>query len=192
MNIDRIYGRGPFKNRENFSKDNPIRLTKSHVLKYLGKSKTTVEKIHLTNQVGVINGLYATTIGSGGILPILCYPNKNNNDTFALELTGKMGKVMKESISFSWTIAKNCTLQKIVDSFYELNKGGLHIHAPEGAVSKDGPSAGSAFTTAFISRITGFPIKNNIAMTGEISIGGDVTAIGGLVYKFNTCYFCSC
>jgi endopeptidase La len=183
MNIDRIYGRGPFKNREHFSNDNPIKLTKSHVLKYLGKTKLTVEKIHLTNQVGVINGLYATTIGSGGILPILCYSNKNNTDKFTLEFTGKMGKVMQESISFAWTIAKNCTLQHIVDKFYELNKGGLHIHAPEGAVSKDGPSAGSAFTVAFISRITGFPIKHNIAMTGEINIGGDVTAIGGLVYK---------
>lgn len=183
LNIDRIYGRGPFKNRENFNAKNPIRVTKNHVLKYLGKPKIQVEKIHTTNQIGVINGLYATTAGSGGIIPILIYPAKNGHTRPTLELTGKQGKVMRESVNFAWTIAKNCTKHEIVESFYKNNKGGIHVHTPDGAVPKDGPSAGSAFTTAFISRLTGFPIKKEVAMTGEISIGGNITAIGGLEHK---------
>jgi endopeptidase La len=183
MNVDRINSRGPFKKRVSFNKDKPIRITKKHILKYLDKPRGNFEKIHVSDQVGVVNGLYATTVGSGGIIPILCYPSKNGHSRFTLEITGKQGKVMKESVNFAWTIAKNCTKPQIVERFYSQNKGGIHIHTPEGAVPKDGPSAGSAFTTAFISRLTGLPIKKDIAMTGEISIGGDITAIGGLEHK---------
>jgi len=183
LNVDRIYGRGPFKNRVVFSSDKPIRINKKHILKYLGKPNITIEKIHLSDQIGVINGLYATTVGSGGILPILIYPAINGHNKPTLELTGKQGKVMRESVNFSWTIAKNCSKPDIVKSYYKNNKGGIHVHTPDGAVPKDGPSAGAAFTTAFISRLTGFPIKREIAMTGEISVGGNVTAIGGLEYK---------
>lgn len=183
LNVDRIYSRGPFKSKTDFSPDKPIRITKKHILKYLGKPNMTVEKIHTTDQIGVINGLYATTVGSGGILPILVYPAKNDHNRPTLELTGKQGKVMRESVNFAWIIAKNCTKHEIVTKYYKHNKGGVHVHTPDGSVSKDGPSAGSAFTTAFISRLTGFVIKKEIAMTGEISIGGNVTAIGGLEHK---------
>jgi endopeptidase La len=185
VNIDRIYKRGSFKNKENFSFNNPIKILKNDVVKYLGKPLIEVEKIHNIDQIGVVNGLYATTNGTGGIVPILCYPLKNGNKEFTLEITGKQGKVMKESVNFAWTIAKNCIKTNIVNNFYRNNHGGIHVHTPEGAVSKDGPSAGAAFATAFISRITGFPIKRDIAMTGEISIGGYITAIGGLEYKLN-------
>lgn len=185
MNVDRIYARGPFKTRETFNKEKPIRITKKQVLKYLGKPHINNEKVHATDQIGVINGLYATTVGSGGILPILVYPAKNGHNKPTLELTGKQGKVMRESVSFAWTIAKNCTKLDIVDKFYKNNRGGIHVHAPDGAVSKDGPSAGAAFTTAFISRLTGYAIKRESAMTGEISIGGNVTAIGGLEHKLS-------
>jgi endopeptidase La len=180
LNVDRIYARGPFKK----SNINQINITLKHVLEYLGKPHINHEKIHTYDQIGVINGLYATTAGQGGILPILIYPAINGSHKKpVLELTGKQGKVMKESVSFAWTVAKNCTKPDIVKKFYHNNCGGLHVHAPDGAVSKDGPSAGAAFTTAFISRLTGLAIKRNIAMTGEISIGGNVTAIGGLEFK---------
>lgn len=185
LNVDRIYGRGPFKNRVNFSSEKPIRINKKHIQKYLGKPNITIEKIHTSDQIGVINGLYATTAGSGGILPILVYPAKNGHSRPTLELTGKQGKVMRESVNFAWTIAKNCSKSEIVENYYKYNKGGIHVHTPDGAVPKDGPSAGSAFTTAFLSRLTGFPIKKEIAMTGEISVGGNVTAIGGLEYKLS-------
>ena len=185
LNVDRIYGRGPFKNRVNFSPDKPIRINKKHVQKYLGKPNITIEKIHTSDQIGVINGMYATTVGSGGVLPILIYPARNGYSKPTLELTGKQGKVMRESVNFAWTIAKNCSKPEVVDNYYKHNKGGIHVHTPDGAVPKDGPSAGSAFTTAFISRLTGFPIKKEIAMTGEINVGGNVSAIGGLEYKLS-------
>lgn len=180
LNVDRIHGKGLFKNAASKAQ---IRITKKHVMKYLGDSSNNYrEKIHNDNQVGVINGLYATSVGSGGITPILIYPTKNNNDKFSLELTGKQGDVMKESINFSWTIAKNCVKQEIIDKFYK-QVNGLHIHTPDGGTAKDGPSAGCAFTIAFISRLTNLPIKKDIAMTGEINIGGNISAIGGLEYK---------
>lgn len=183
LNVDRIHERGPYKNNKSYSATNPIKLTQKQIVNYLGKPNITIEKIHTTNQIGVINGLYATTIGSGGIIPILVYPAKNDSNKTSLELTGKQGKVMRESVNFAWTIAKNCTKHQIVQNFHKTNRGGIHVHTPDGAVPKDGPSAGSAFTTAFISRLTGFPIKRDIAMTGEISVGGNITAIGGLEYK---------
>ena len=185
MNIDRIYSRGPFKKRTAFSAKKAIKLTKQHILKYLGKPKLEVEAIHDIDMVGVINGLYATDRGYGGIIPILIYRALKDNKNFSLELTGKQGKTMKESVSFAWTIAKNCLLDNIVKDFYRSDPGGLHIHTPDGATPKDGPSAGSAFTTAFISRITGYKIKRKVAMTGEINIGGAVSAIGGLEHKLN-------
>ena len=198
INVDRIYNKGPFKNinveikndnnildnkNKNKNKSKIIEINKNYIIKYLGKPKIQCEKIHELNQIGVVNGLYATNYGSGGIVPILCYPTKNSNLKFTIEITGKQGKVMKESVSFAWTIAKNCVNSDIVKKFYNDNKGGIHIHTPDGAVSKDGPSAGVAFTTAFISRLTSYPIKHDIAMTGEISTGGDIIAIGGLEYK---------
>lgn len=183
MNIDRIYSRGPFRNKTTFSKNNPIRINKNNVLKYLGNPTLTIEKIHSTNQVGVVNGLYATSAGSGGILPILCYLAKNRTFKITLGLTGKQGEIMRESVKFAWIIAKNCVKTNIITNFYKNNMGGIHVHTPDGAVPKDGPSAGSAFTTAFISRLTGFPVKHNIAMTGEININGEITKIGGLEYK---------
>ena len=184
MNIDRINNTGVFKNKTNFSKTKPITLNKNNIETYLGKPKNVVEKIQQTPQIGVINGLYATTIGSGGILPILCYPARNNDENFKLELTGKHGDVMKESIAFSWTIAKNCVKPEILNEFYK-NNNGLHVHTPDGATEKDGPSAGGAFVSAFISRLTNYPIKKDIAMTGEISVNALLTAIGGLEYKLN-------
>ena len=116
-------------------------------------------------------------------MPIIIYPSKGCTTNFTLELTGKQGEVMKESILFAWTIAKNSVQQYIIDEYYKHNKSGLHIHTPEGSVPKDGPSAGCAFVIAFISRLTNLPIKNDIAMTGEISISGQIIAIGGLEFK---------
>ena len=92
---------------------------------------------------------------------------------------------MQESIEFSFTIATNFLKPNIVANFIKNNPDGLHIHTPDGATPKDGPSAGSAFTTAFISKILDLPIKNNIAMTGEIETNGAITAIGGLDSKLS-------
>lgn len=179
LNKDLIFKTEPFnKPVDKIIIDNNI------IDKYLQKQEITIKKIHTHPEVGTVNGLYATDLGSGGIIPILVYKRymglKNN---FILELTGKQGDTMRESVKFAFNIATNLLKQEYVDKFFNEHKTGLHIHTPDGATQKDGPSAGSAFTLAFISRILNKEIKNDIAMTGEIDRNGNISAIGGLEYK---------
>jgi endopeptidase La len=180
LNLDRLYKKGIFeKNTDN------IIITKELIDNILEKSNIIIKKILPKPYIGIINGLYATDSGSGGILPILIYRNCNGTNEFKLKLTGSQKSVMQESIEFSFTIATNLLKPEIINKFIKDNPDGLHIHTPDGATPKDGPSAGSAFTTAFISKILNIPIKNNIAMTGEIETNGMITAIGGLDSKLN-------
>lgn len=184
LNLDRIYKKGVFEKVDNFSKDNPINLTSELIAEYLSKPNLNLKTIHKTPDIGIINGLYATTGGSGGIIPILIYSNFiGTKNKFSLKLTGSQGKVMKESVSFAFTTAMNLVKDSFKNKFIKNFPYGLHIHTPDGATPKDGPSAGSAFTTAFISRILGKKIRNDIAMTGEIEMNGRITEIGGLAYK---------
>lgn len=183
LNLDRIYGRGPFKNITNFSPSSPIVIKITDIHKYLLKPTLSIKKIHTAHNIGIVSGLYATTMGSGGIIPILMYRNHMDNSKFTLRLTGSQGKVMKESVMFAFTIAMNCLKNKYRNKFIKNFKTGLHIHTPDGATKKDGPSAGSAFTTAFISRILNKHIKHDVAMTGEIETNGLITEIGGLEHK---------
>ena len=180
--MDRIYSRNLFSNKSHF--DNIV-ITKELIDEILEKPNMLIKKVLSTNEIGIINGLYATDSGVGGILPILIYKKYDGTQNFKLKLTGSQKSVMKESIIFSYTIATNLLRQEIIDEFIKNNKDGLHIHTPDGATPKDGPSAGTAFTTAFISKILNLPIKNNIAMTGEIETNGNITAIGGLDSKLN-------
>lgn len=180
LNLDRLYKKGVFEKDEN-----EIIITKELIDNILEKSNIIIKKILPKSYVGIINGLYATDSGVGGILPILIYRNCNGTNKFKLKLTGSQKSVMQESIEFSFTIATNLLKPEIINKFIKDNPDGLHIHTPDGATPKDGPSAGSAFTTAFISKIINIPIKNNIAMTGEIETNGMITAIGGLDSKLN-------
>jgi len=166
----------------------PIELTKDDIKHHYLKERTEVRHatIHETPQIGVINGLWANALGKGGIIPIECYqfPAQNFMD---LRLTGLQGDVMKESMNVAKTLAWKLTTKSKKKSFItESNKTkmhGIHIHCPEGATPKDGPSAGTAITTAIFSLLNGKMIKNNIAITGEINLQGKVTAIGGLKLK---------
>jgi endopeptidase La len=145
-------------------------------------------KIQNDSHVGYINGLWANVYGNGGILPIQCnyYPT---NSFFNLKLTGMQGDVMKESMSVAQTLAWELTDQKIqkeiIKKYNDSASGiyGIHIHCPEGATPKDGPSAGGAITTVIYSLLNTKKIKNDIAMTGEITLHGKITAIGGLSSK---------
>ena len=180
MNKDRIFGTKPFEN----PKMTDIEITQDLIDKYLTKPNLMIKKIGKQPEIGTVNGLYATTLGDGGIIPILMYKLKTGNSgKFSLKLTGKQGSVMKESVEFSFTISMNLIKDKYTDLFFESHSNGLHIHTPDGATPKDGPSAGSAFTLGFISIILGKKIKNNIGLTGEIERDGCITAIGGLEYK---------
>jgi ATP-dependent Lon protease len=155
--------------------------------KYLKKYHKNIEKkIHDKNKIGLINGLWANSMGKGGIIPIetMFFPSS----TFLeLRLTGLQGDVMKESMNVAKTLAWNLTdLEKkkeLIQFFEESRSQGLHIHCPEGAISKDGPSAGVAITLVIYSLLNNKKIKNDIAITGEINLQGDITAIGGLEYK---------
>jgi ATP-dependent Lon protease len=175
-------------NNEINKTDLPIQISKDDIEnKYLIKYKKIMErKIHAIDSIGIINGLWANSLGKGGIIPIqtLFFPTS----TFLeLKLTGLQGDVMKESMNVAKTLAWNLTSSKNkkhwINVFNENKCQGLHIHCPEGAVSKDGPSAGAAITTAIYSLLNDKKIPNNIAVTGEINLQGEITAIGGLDYK---------
>ena len=181
INKDRIFMNAPFEISRNLD---ILEITKDMINNYLVKPNILCKKINTVPEIGTVNGLYATTMGDGGIIPILVYSNNmGNNNKFDLKLTGKQGKVMKESVLFAFTIAINLIKSEYTSIFFEKNVGGLHIHTPDGSTPKDGPSAGSAFTLAFISKILDKKVKNDIGITGELERDGCITAIGGLEYK---------
>lgn len=166
----------------------PIRITIDTIkAKYLKKYTAICEKkIHAVPTIGIINGLWANTMGRGGIIPIEArfFPTS----TFLeLRLTGLQGDVMKESMNvaktLAWTLCSKETQQKWLAEFKDTQLQGLHIHCPDGAVNKDGPSAGAAITTTLYSLLNDRPINNTIGMTGEIDLFGNITAIGGLDCK---------
>ncbi len=166
----------------------PLKLSVEELeIKYMSKyTKIKEHKIHKNPEAGIINGLWANSLGCGGIIQIqsLFYPSSS---FLELQLTGLQGDVMKESMnvakSLAWSLTDNNTKKEWLEYFKETKCQGLHIHCPEGGISKDGPSAGAAITTAIYSLLTKQKIKNDIAITGEITLNGDVTAIGGLDLK---------
>jgi len=143
------------------------------------------KKIHTESRVGIINGLWANALGKGGVIPIQV--DWRPSDKFlSLHLTGMQGDVMKESMNVALTLAWNLTPEWLQEEYSSENKNslyGIHIHCPEGATPKDGPSAGTAITTAIYSMLNNKKIKYNIAITGEICLNGNVTEIGGLDLK---------
>lgn len=183
LNIDRIYNKGIFEKNDRLTKKNPFILNKEIISEYLGKNKISIQYIHNSPLVGVINGLYATESGQGGILPIQIFDNyTNGDDKFTLKLTGSQRRVMRESVISAFTTAIHCIREDLRNEYLARNKSGCHIHAT-GSTPKDGPSGGGAFCIAFISRILNKQIKNDVAITGEIELTGKLTKIGGLNYK---------
>ena len=148
------------------------------VEKYLGPKIFSYEEIDKDDKVGVVTGMAWTAYG-GDTLPVevMVMDGKGR-----LELTGQLGDVMKESARAAYSYVRAHMKELgIKDEFY--SKKDIHIHAPEGAVPKDGPSAGVTMTTALVSALTGKKVKHNVAMTGEITLTGKVLAIGGLKEK---------
>jgi ATP-dependent Lon protease len=166
----------------------PITISKRDLdTKYLLKySKIEEKKIHKEPKIGIINGLWANSLGKGGIIPIevVYFPCSSFLD---LKLTGMQGDVMKESMnvakSLAWMITKDEKKKDLLKYFENSKCQGVHIHCPEGAINKDGPSAGVAITVAIYSLLNKLKIKNDIAITGEINLQGEITAIGGLETK---------
>jgi endopeptidase La len=184
LNIDKIYQRGLFENDAEYSIDKPLKITNQIATEFLGETKVTFKSIHPKDMIGVVNGLYATSLCSGGIVPIQLTGNHlGKNSKFVLKLTGNQKKIMKESILYSFTTAINLLTNEGKEIFFKNYSCGIHIHTPEAATPKDGPSAGVAFTLAFLSVMLDLPIDRTIALTGEIDLYGNVTKIGGVKYK---------
>ena len=145
---------------------------------FLGVRKYSYGRAEKQNQVGQVVGLAWTEVG-GDLLTIeaAMMPGKG-----VITRTGSLGDVMKESVEAARTVVRSRSRRLgIKDEFFE--KKDIHIHVPDGATPKDGPSAGAAMTTAFVSAMTGIPVRADVAMTGEITLRGEVTAIGGLKEK---------
>jgi ATP-dependent Lon protease len=156
----------------------PVEVTSKNLDKYLGVRRFTYGIAEKKNQVGQVTGLAWTEVG-GDLLTIeaVSLPGKGKTTT-----TGKLGDVMNESIAAALSVVRSRARHLgIAPDFYQ--KTDLHIHLPEGATPKDGPSAGAAVTTAMVSILTGIPVRCDVAMTGEITLRGEVLPIGGLKEK---------
>ncbi len=155
-----------------------VRVTDQNLEKYLGKEKYSADRKNETDEIGIVRGLAWTSVGGDTLeIEVNVMPGKGE-----FQLTGQLGDVMKESaqagISYIRSVSET---YKIPKEFFRKND--IHIHIPEGAVPKDGPSAGVTMAVAMLSAITGTPVRADIAMTGEITLRGRVLPIGGLKEK---------
>ena len=155
-----------------------IKITESNLEKYLGKEKYSFDKANEQDEIGIVRGLAWTSVGGDTLqIEVNVMPGKGD-----IKLTGQLGDVMKESaqigLSYIRAISKKWGIDK---EFFKKND--IHIHVPEGAVPKDGPSAGITMATAMLSAATGKKVRADIAMTGEITLRGRVLPIGGLKEK---------
>ena len=157
-----------------------IRVTDKNLFEYLGKEKYRPDKANKHPEVGVVRGLAWTSVG-GETLEIEVNVMAGSSE---LKLTGNMGDVMKESAMIAYSLVRSLTMNgkyKVDSEFYD--KHNIHLHIPEGAVPKDGPSAGITMTTAMLSAVTQIPVRADVAMTGEVTLRGRVLPIGGLKEK---------
>lgn len=164
-----------------------FKVNSNNLTDYLGVTKYDKEAVAKENRVGTVNGLAWTQVG-GTMLPIEISALEG---TGKLELTGNLGDVMKESAKTAVSFVRSKAVEYGIDTDFYKTKD-IHIHAPEAAIPKDGPSAGLAITTALVSELTGIPIKSNVAMTGEISLKGNAMPIGGLKEKSMAAYKAGC
>lgn len=155
-----------------------VSVTPDNLTEYLGKLKFTNNKNRGKNQVGIVTGLAYTSFGGDTLdIEVTTYPGKGG-----LVLTGKLGDVMKESAQAAFSFVKSHASDYNIPQ-EALEKNDIHIHVPEGAVPKDGPSAGVTLTTALVSALSNRPVDCHIGMTGEITLRGSVLPIGGLREK---------
>ena len=160
-----------------------ITISDKDIAGYLGQRKRLPDAIAAEDEVGVVNGLAYTELG-GDMLKI---EGAVLEGTGKIEITGSLGDVMQESARLAVSYVRSVASEYgIPTDFYKTKD--IHIHAPEGAIPKDGPSAGVTMTTALISALTGRAVRRDIAMTGEITLRGNVLAIGGLKEKAMAAY----
>lgn len=161
-------------NRESYQ----VKVTASNLQKYLGKEKYSLEKANETDEIGIVRGLAWTSVGGETLqIEVNVMPGKGD-----IDLTGQMGDVMKESAITAMSYVRSVSGEyKVEPELFKDND--FHIHIPEGAVPKDGPSAGITMATALLSAVSHIPVRADLAMTGEITLRGRVLPIGGLKEK---------
>ncbi|MBR1832241.1 MAG: endopeptidase La [Ruminiclostridium sp.] len=165
------------------SGETAISVTDANLKDFLGVKKYLPETISKTDETGIVTGLAWTSVG-GVTMPLEVIVLEGDGK---VEVTGSLGDVMKESSKIAVSLVRSIASKYNIDPDFYKNKD-LHIHAPEGAVPKDGPSAGVTMTTALVSALSGMPVKRDIAMTGEITLHGKVLPIGGLKEKSMAAY----
>lgn len=161
-----------------------VRISERNLEEFLGPRKILPDKISDENEIGTVNGLAYTEVGGDMLKIEVAVLDGSGN----IELTGSLGDVMKESAKLAVSYVRSLSggEYSFEKDFYKTKD--IHIHCPEGAVPKDGPSAGVTMTTALVSALTGIPVKRDIAMTGEITLRGNVLPIGGLKEKTMAAY----
>lgn len=163
--------------------ENKVTVTDANITDFLGVKKFLPEHLESHDEVGVVNGLAWTSVG-GVMMPLEVLVLDGTGKT---EFTGSLGDVMKESAKIAVSLTRSLAKKYNIDPEFYKNKD-IHVHAPEGAVPKDGPSAGVTLTTALVSALSGTPVRRDVAMTGEITLRGKVLAIGGLKEKTMAAY----
>lgn len=160
------------------SKENKIKVSGTNLEHYLGKPKYRIKKAAQAAQAGIVRGLAWTSVGGETLqIEVNKMPGKGE-----VELTGQMGDVMKESAMIALSYVRSIGVENNIDPVV-FKENDFHIHIPEGAVPKDGPSAGITMATALFSATTGKPVRSDLAMTGEVTLRGRVLPIGGLKEK---------
>ena len=160
-----------------------VTITEKNLSEFLGKPKVIPEKLEDENPIGVVNGLAYTQTG-GDLLKVEVAVMEGSGK---IELTGSLGDVMKESARIAHSLVRTMVDEYSIDKDFYKNKD-LHIHFPEGAIPKDGPSAGVTMVSAMVSALGNHPVKRDVAMTGEITLRGKVLPIGGLKEKTLAAY----
>ena len=160
-----------------------VRITEKNITDYLGKIKVLPENLEEENPIGVVNGLAYTQTG-GDLLKVEVAVMPGSGK---IELTGSLGEVMKESAKIAHSFVRTVTDKYGINPDFYKDKD-IHIHFPEGAIPKDGPSAGVTMVTAIVSALGSIPVKRDVAMTGEITLRGRVLPIGGLKEKTLAAY----
>ena len=162
--------------------DIPVRIDLKNLKDFLDEPFNTAKKVTAAGRVGIVNGMAYTQYG-GDLLEVEAVTMPGTGKVI---LTGSLGEVMKESASIAISYIRSIAQAlHIRESFYRDTD--IHVHFPEGAVPKDGPSAGVTMTTAIVSQLTGCKVRGDVAMTGEISLKGKVLPIGGLREKTMAC-----